>query len=179
MGSHTAGPPKHGPGRADTGNSQLSIRCPSSCAWARLRLRALFPARGVQLMGRLWPSSAALRWMESGVRPKRLMGHASRCRPVMIMDLLEAMARTGVFAVTLVLFPFTIVAYRRVRTPRMFLVAVAFGLFLFSGAVLFSEVLSDDINRMVSPGMDYGLFFIALTVLAVALVRSGAASRDS
>ncbi len=61
----------------------------------------------------------------------------------------------------------------------MFLVAVAFGLFLFSGAVLFSEVLSDDINRMVGPGMDYSLFLIALTVLGVALVRSDAAPRDS
>jgi O-antigen/teichoic acid export membrane protein len=97
----------------------------------------------------------------------------------MIMDLLEAVARTGVFAVTLVLFPLMAMAYRRVRTPRMFLVAVAFGLFLFSGTVLFSEVLNDDINRMVSPGMDYSLILIALTVLAAALLRRDAVPRDS
>ncbi len=87
------------------------------------------------------------------------------------IDPFEMASRVGVFVVSTVLFLLMLVAYLRVRTPRMLGVASSFALFFVGGIILFLEVLSDEANAAVSEGLNYSITLVALVTLAAALLK--------
>ncbi len=87
------------------------------------------------------------------------------------IEAFEAASRVGVFVVSTVLFLLMLLAYLRVRTPRMLGVASSFALFFAGGIVLFLEVLNEDVNAAVSEGVNYSITLVALVTLAAALLK--------